>query len=61
MTPPVMKVPSHWDSKAHFRAETADYQKFVYCPIGNLASWHPGDYDNKWCHYCMRFFMDLSA
>lgn len=40
----------------HFRGELNDGQKFVYCPIGFICSWHPKDYENKYCAWCREFF-----
>jgi len=40
----------------HARGETADGQKFVWCPIGYLLSWLAGDYDHKYCPWCKEFF-----
>mgnify|MGYP000470501394 CR=1 FL=1 len=44
----------------HFRGELADGQKFVFCPIGYIVSWHPGDYDHGYCHWCQKLFVDLT-
>lgn len=43
----------------HARGEMMDGQKFVWCPVGYIFSWHPNDYDNKWCHWCSRYFHEL--
>lgn len=56
----IMEVPKHFDL-THFRAITAVGRKFVYCPVGNICSWHPGDYNNKWCHFCGKFFSDITG
>ncbi len=45
----------------HFRGETDDGNKFVYCPEGFILSWHPGDYDHKWCAWCKKFFDEIEA
>jgi len=41
---------------SHFLGVTKDGRKFVYCPIGHIVSWHPGDYDNKYCAWCIMYF-----
>lgn len=43
----------------HFRGETADGQKFVYCPKGVITSWHPVDYREKWCHWCKKYYTEM--
>lgn len=40
----------------HFRGEDKDGSKFVYCPIGRIASWSAGDYDHRYCPYCGIFY-----
>ncbi len=55
---PEMTMPLHFD-KTHFKAITANDRKFVYCPVGNICSWNPGDYDNGWCHYCGKYFKEI--
>lgn len=45
--------------KTHFTAVTIGGSKFVYCPAGNICSWSEGDYDNRWCHWCKKYFFDL--
>lgn len=47
----IMEVPAHWDA-THFKAITRAGRKFVYCPVGNIVSWHPGDYDHDYCPFC---------
>lgn len=54
----IMEVPKHFDF-THFRGLTPVGRKFVYCPVGNICSWSPGDYDNSWCHFCQKFFGEL--
>ena len=49
----------HFD-KTHFAAYTIGERKFIYCPVGNICSWSPGDYDHKWCHYCGKYFEDIA-
>lgn len=49
----------HFD-ETHFTAVTIGGRKFVYCPVGKICSWHPGDYDNKWCHWCKKFFSEIA-
>jgi hypothetical protein len=55
---PIREVPAHGGHLItdHFRGELADGQKFLYCPVGNLVSWHPGDHDHRWCHWCQKGF-----
>ena len=48
----------HFD-KTHFTAVTIGGRKFLYCPVGNICSWSEGDYDNKWCHYCNKYFEEI--
>ena len=55
-----MPVPNHWES-THFRGITVGDQKFVYCPVGNICSWNLGDYDNSWCHWCGKYFVEIKA
>lgn len=43
----------------HARGVMADGRKFVWCPIGYILSWHPGDYDHQWCHWCQLYFSNL--
>lgn len=42
----------------HFKGQTRDGQKFVFCPVSLRTSWSPGDYDHEWCHACQLFFSD---
>jgi hypothetical protein len=42
--------------KKHYRGQLAGGDKFVYCPIGRIVSWHPKDYDHKYCAYCRIFY-----
>lgn len=49
----------HFD-KTHFRGLTIGARKFVYCPVGNICSWSEGDYDNSYCHYCGKYFEEIS-
>jgi hypothetical protein len=44
----------------HWRGETGDGQKFVYCPEGFIVSWNAGDYDHKYCPWCKAFFNELA-
>lgn len=46
-------------AKKHWRGELSDGQKFVYCPIGFIASWLADDYDHKWCPWCKKYFTEL--
>jgi hypothetical protein len=55
-----METPKHFDH-THFKAITIGGRKFVYCPVGNICSWSPGDYDNAWCHWCNKFFNEIGA
>lgn len=48
----------HFDY-THFKAVTIGDRKFVYCPVGNICSWHPGDYDNAWCPWCKKYFSEI--
>lgn len=48
----------HFD-KTHFTAVTIGDRKFVYCPVGNIVSWSAGDYDNKWCEWCKKYFNEI--
>lgn len=48
----------HFD-QTHFKATTIGDRKFVYCPVGNICSWHPGDYDNSYCAYCSKYFSEI--
>lgn len=48
----------HWPKDVHFRGETEKGEKIVYCPVGRIVSWSPGDYDHRWCHYCQEFFSE---
>ncbi len=50
----------HFD-KTHFRATTIGDRKFTYCPVGNICSWSEGDYDNKLCHWCKKYFNEIGA
>lgn len=43
----------------HYRGELSDKAVFVYCPVGNIVSWSPGDYEHKWCHFCKKYFMEI--
>lgn len=43
----------------HFTGMTYVDQKFVYCPVGNIVSWSAGDHDNKWCHFCGKYFDEI--
>lgn len=56
----IMEVPRHFDL-THFKAITVGGRKFVYCPVGNICSWSPGDYDHEYCHYCSKFFNEIGA
>ena len=49
----------HFDS-THFTGVTIGGRKFVYCPVGNIVSWSEGDHQNKWCHYCNKFFEEIA-
>lgn len=49
----------HFD-KTHFTAVTIGGRKFLYCPVGNIVSWSEGDHDNKWCHYCKKYFEEIA-
>ena len=49
----------HFD-RTHFTAETIGGRKFVYCPNGNIVSWSEGDHENKWCHYCKKYFEEIA-
>lgn len=48
----------HGETLLHIHAlgETADGMKFVWCPRGYIVSWSPGDFDNRWCHWCKEYF-----
>lgn len=53
-------VPKEWSTYKytlgqHFRGEV-DGKKFVYCPISLIVSWHPEDYNHKWCEACKELF-----
>jgi len=45
--------------KTHFRGETAEGHKFVYCPVGNICSWSPGDHDFQYCEWCKKFYDEI--
>jgi hypothetical protein len=32
-------------------------QKWLYCPIGHIVSWHPTDHDKGWCAHCNEFVL----
>lgn len=51
-------APLHFTDQ-HFTAVTIKGRKFLYCPVDNICSWSEGDYDNKWCHACKKFFEEL--
>jgi hypothetical protein len=34
--------------------------KFVYCPVGKIVSWSAGDYDNKYCAYCHKYYENVT-
>lgn len=40
----------------HFRGITDKDEKFVFCPIGRIASWSADDYDNEWCANCKIYY-----
>lgn len=42
--------------RQHYRGQLRGDKKFVYCPVGHIVSWSPGDYDNKWCHWCKIYY-----
>jgi len=54
-----MEKPKHWDL-THFTAVTIGGRKFLYCPVGNICSWSEGDHDNKWCHWCKKYFSEIN-
>lgn len=54
----IMEVPLHFDL-THFKGITLMGRKFVYCPVGNICSWSPADYDNEWCEWCKQTFMEI--
>lgn len=58
-TPALQTRPNHWPKGQHFKAKTADGRRFVYCPIGNICSWAPVDYDHEWCHWCGKYFSEI--
>lgn len=43
----------------HAKGELADGRKFVWCPVGFILSWSPGDYENDWCHWCKIYFTEV--
>lgn len=43
----------------HFKGITKSGKKFIYCPIGDIVSWHPEDYNHEWCHWCKKFFNEV--
>lgn len=49
----------HFD-ETHFKAVTIGGRKFVYCPVGKICSWHPGDYDNDFCAWCKKYFSEIA-
>lgn len=55
----MMRTPNHWPKHQHFKGKAADGRKFVYCPAGNICSWHPGDYDSEWCHWCQKYLSEI--
>lgn len=44
---------------SHFRGETAKGKRFVFCPLGNIVSWHPKDYEMSYCAWCHKSFAEL--
>jgi len=50
----------HFD-KTHFIGTTIGDRQFVYCPVGNICSWSQGDVDNKWCHWCNKYFSEIAS
>ena len=48
----------HFDN-THYRAITIEGRKFIYCPVGNICSWSEGDFKNKWCHWCKKYFDEI--
>lgn len=40
----------------HFKGQTREGKKFVYCPVERIVSWSSGDHDHEWCHACQMFF-----
>jgi hypothetical protein len=42
----------------HWRGQTANGQKFVYCPVGFLVSWNDEDYDNYYCPWCKTVYTE---
>lgn len=45
----------------HFRGELDNGDKFVYCPVGYIASWLTDDYTHKYCPWCKGFFNELAS
>ncbi len=43
----------------HQRGITKDGRKWLYCAVNHIVSWHPEDYNNKWCHSEEVFVEDL--
>lgn len=43
----------------HMRGELPTGEKFVYCPVGFILSWHPLDHDNWWCHWCQKYLKEF--
>lgn len=43
----------------HAIGQLSDGQKFVWCPVGYILSWHPGDHDHLWCPWCKKFFTEI--
>lgn len=34
-------------------------QAYVWCPVGEIASYSKGDIDHGWCEWCKKFFGDV--
>lgn len=43
----------------HYRGITINGKKFSYCPVGVICSWSEGDFKNKWCHFCKKYYSEL--
>lgn len=50
----------HFDA-THFTAQTIGSRVFLYCPVGNICSWSPGDVEHRWCEWCKKDFNEIQG
>lgn len=44
----------------HLRGITRDGRKWLYCPVNHCVSWHPEDYNHKYCASESLFVEDMA-